>query len=93
MELIKNILFYTATISGSICIILLFLCAVYKCFCIFLDHCKNANVLRKCIQIYIKRNRPDIKIELENIDIAKNGIHRNKGGLNHECQRKVKKMQ
>lgn len=75
INIIKDILFWTATISGSICLILLLICLVFRCFCIFLDHMKNANVLRKCIMIYIKRNRPDIKVELENIDIKRQGIH------------------
>lgn len=75
INIIKDILFWTATISGSICLILLLICLVYRCFCIFLDHMKNANVLRKCMMIYIKRNRPDIKVELENIDIKRQGIH------------------
>ena len=39
---------------------------------------KNANVFRQCLMIYIHRKRPDIKIELEDIDIQKQGIHLNK---------------
>ena len=44
----------------------------------FLDNMKNANVFRQCLMIYIHRKRPDIKIELEDIDIQKQGIHLNK---------------
>jgi hypothetical protein len=45
---------------------------------IFIDNMKNANVFRKCLMIYIHRRRPDIKLELEDIDIKKQGIHLNK---------------
>lgn len=75
IEIIKNILFGIATISGSICLILLFLILVYRVVLIFIDNMKNANVFRKCLMIYIKRNRPDIKVELEDIDIKRQGIH------------------
>ena len=75
VEIIKNILFWIATISGSICLILLFLILVYRVILIFIDNMKNANVFRKCLMIYIKRNRPDIKVELEDIDIKRQGIH------------------
>lgn len=74
-ELIKDILFYTATISGSICIILLFLCAVFRVFCIFLDHCKIANVLKECLKIYIKQKNPTYKVEAENIDFTRQRVH------------------
>ena len=75
IDITKEILFGIATAIGSICIILLLICLLYRVFCIFLDHMKNANVLRKCIMIYIKRKRPDISLELEQIDIKKNGVH------------------
>lgn len=75
IEVIKNILFIITLIIGNLCLIMLLLCALYRCFCIFLDHMKNANVLRKCMMIYIKRKRPDIKLELEQIDIKRQGIH------------------
>lgn len=78
IEIIKNILFLVATISGSICLVLLFLVLVYRVVLIFIDNMKNANVFRKCLMIYIHRKRPDIKIELEDIDIQKQGIHLNK---------------
>ena len=77
-DIIKNILFYTATISGSICIVLLFLCATYRCFCIFLDHCKNANVLRQCLIIYINQKRPELNIKPEQIKFSKQRIYKNK---------------
>lgn len=76
IEIIKNILFIIALITGSICIIMLLLCALYRCFCVFLDHMKSADVLRKCMMIYIKRKRPDIKLELEQIDIKRQGINK-----------------
>lgn len=75
IEIIKNILFCFATISGSIILILLFLILLYKVILIFIDNMKSANIFRKCMMIYIKRNKPDIKIELEDIDIKRQGIH------------------
>lgn len=77
IEIIKNILFYIALISGSICTILALLILVYRVILIFIDNMKNANVFRQCLMIYIHRKRPDIKIELEDIDIKKQGIHLN----------------
>lgn len=71
IEIIKNILFWTAMISGSISLILLFLVLLYRVLLIFVGNMKNANVFRKCLMIYIHRNRPDIKIELEDIDTKK----------------------
>ena len=78
IEVIKNILFGVALISGSICTILLFLILLYRVILIFIDNMKNVNVFRQCLMIYIHRKRPDIKIELEDIDIHKQGIHLNK---------------
>ena len=78
IEIIQNILFGVALISGSICTILLFLILLYRVILIFIDNMKNANVFRKCLMIYIHRKRPDIKIKLEDIDIQKQGIHLNK---------------
>lgn len=76
IEIIKNILFGVAVISGSICTILLFLILLYRVILVFIDNMKNANVFRQCLMIYIHRKRPDIKIELEDIDMQ--GIHLNK---------------
>ena len=73
-DIIKNILYSVASISGSICLILLFLILVYRVVLIFIDNMKNANVFRKCLMIYIHRNRPDIKLQLEDIDIKRQGI-------------------
>lgn len=78
IEIIKNILFGVALVSGSIFTILLFLILLYRVILIFIDNMKNANVFRQCLMIYIHRKRPDIKIELEDIDIQKQGIHLNK---------------
>lgn len=78
IEIIKNILFGVALVSGSICTILLFLILLYRVILVFIDNIKNANVFRQCLMIYIHRKRPDIKIELEDIDIQKQGIHLNK---------------
>lgn len=78
IEVIKNILFLVALITGSICTILLFLILLYRVILVFIDNMKNANVFRQCLMIYIHRKRPDIKIELEDIDIQKQGIHLNK---------------
>ena len=78
IEIIKNILFGVALVSGSICTILLFLILLYRVILVFIDNMKNANVFRQCLMIYIHRKRPDIKIELEDIDIQKQGIRLNK---------------
>ncbi len=78
IEIIKNILYGVALVSGSICTILLFLILLYRVILVFIDNMKNANVFRQCLMIYIHRKRPDIKIELEDIDIQKQGIHLNK---------------
>lgn len=78
IETIKNILFGVALVSGSICTILLFLILLYRVILVFIDNMKHANVFRQCVMIYIHRKRPDIKIELEDIDIQKQGIHLNK---------------
>lgn len=78
IEIIKNILFGVALVSGSICTILLFLILLYRVILVFIDNMKNANVFRQCLMIYIHRKRPDIKIELEDINIQKQGIHLNK---------------
>ena len=75
IEIIKNILFGVAVISGSICTILLFLILLYRIILVFINNMRNANVFRQCLMIYIHRKRPDIKIELEDIDIQ--GIHLN----------------
>lgn len=78
IEMIKNILFGVALISGSICLILLFLILAYRVILVFIDNMKNANVFRQCLMIYIHRKRPDIKLELKDIDIQKQGVHLNK---------------
>lgn len=78
IEVIKNILFLVALITGSICTILLFLILLYRVILVFIDNMKNANVFRQCLMIYIHRKRPDIKLQLEDIDIQKQGIHLHK---------------
>lgn len=67
IEVIKNILFGVALISGSICTILLFLILLYRVILIFIEHMKNAEVIRQCLMIYIHRKRPDIKLQLEEL--------------------------
>lgn len=86
IEIIKNILFGVALISGSICTILLFLILLYRVILIFIDNMKNANVFRQCLMIYIHRKRPDIKLELEleDINIKKQGIHIERGVIHSE---------
>lgn len=82
IEVIKNILFGVALITGSICTILLFLILLYRVILVFIDHMKNAEVFRQCLMIYIHRKNPDIKLQLEDlkdIDIQKQGIHLHKG--------------
>lgn len=81
IEVIKNILFGVAVITGSICTILLFLILLYRVILIFIDNMKNADVFRQCMMIYIHRKRPDIKLQLKDlkdIDIQKQGIHLHK---------------
>lgn len=81
IEIIKNILFLVALITGSICTILLFLILSYRVILVFIDNMKNAEVFRQCLMIYIHRKNPDIKLQLEdlkNIDIQKQGIHLHK---------------
>lgn len=81
IEVIKNILFLVALITGSICTILLFLILLYRVILVFIDNMKNADVFRQCLMIYIHRKRPDIKLQLEDlkdIDIQKQGIHLHK---------------
>lgn len=46
IEVIKNILFGVALISGSICTILLFLILLYRVILVFIEHMKNVNVFR-----------------------------------------------
>lgn len=81
IEIIKNILFGVALISGSICTILLFLILLYRIILVFIDNMKNAEVFRQCLMIYIHRKNPNIKLQLEDlkdIDIQKQGIHLHK---------------
>lgn len=81
IEVIKNILFGVAVITGSICTVLLFLILLYRIILVFIDNMKNADVFRQCLMIYIHRKRPDIKLQLEDlkdIDIQKQGIHLHK---------------
>ena len=84
IEIIKDILFTIVLITGSLCVIMILLCALYRCFCIFLDHMKNANVLRKCMKKKKKRKRPDIKLELEQIDIKRQSIHLKKEEISND---------
>lgn len=78
IEVIKNILFGVAVITGSICTILLFLILLYRVILVFIDNMKNAEVFKQCMMIYIRRKKPDIKLQLEDIDIQKQGIHLHK---------------
>ena len=78
IEVIKNILFLAALIIGSICTILLFLILLYRVILVFIDNMKNAEVFRQCLMIYIHRKNPDIKLQLEDIDIQKQRIHLHK---------------
>ena len=82
IEVIKNILFGVAVITGSICTILLLLILLYRVILVFIDNMKNAEVFRQCLMIYIHRKRPDIKLQLEDlkdIDIQKQWIHLHRG--------------
>lgn len=81
IEVIKNILFLVALITGSICTILVFLILLYRVILVFIDNMKNAEVFRQCLMIYIHRKNPDIKLQLEDlkdIDIQKQGMHLHK---------------
>ena len=62
MELIKNILFYMAFISGSIGLITLLICGVIRLVCLLVDHLKIANTLRECLRIYIERKKQPVKL-------------------------------
>lgn len=57
IEVIKNILFLVALITGSICTILLFLILLYRVILVFIDNMKNAEVFRQCLMIYIHRKK------------------------------------
>lgn len=76
MEFIKEVLFYTALISGSIAFICLCISAIIRCVCILIDHLKVANVMREAIMLYIKTKRPSLEIKEENINISKSRIER-----------------
>ena len=71
MEFIKEVLFYTALISGSIAFICLCISATIRCVCILIDHLKVVNVMKEALQLYIKHKRPDLKIEDKDIKINK----------------------
>ena len=71
MEFIKEVLFYTALISGSIAFICLCISAIIRCVCILIDHLKVVNVMKEALQLYIKHKRPDLKIEDKDIKINK----------------------
>ena len=63
MELIKDILFYIALGTGSICLISLFVAITIRCILIMLDHLKVSNVLREALTLYIKTKRQRVKIK------------------------------
>lgn len=67
MEFIKEILFYTALISGSIAFICLCISAIIRCVCILIDHLKVVNVMKEALQLYIKHKKTDLKIEDKDI--------------------------
>lgn len=78
INILKEILFWIALTCGSVSLICLIFCGTWRCVCIFLDHCKNANMLRKIIKDYIK-NKTNYNIrEADIINLRKMGIERGK---------------
>lgn len=73
MTIIKEILFWSALILGTISLISIMSFVTWKCFCLFLDSCKNANMLRKIIKDYAQKYTCR-KITEENINLKKMGI-------------------
>lgn len=69
MEVIKDILFYMAVISGSLGLITLLICGVIKGICLLLDHLKVANTLREALALYIKTKNQDRRIEEKDIKV------------------------
>lgn len=57
-EIFKNILYYTALVSGSIMIISLFISGVIRCVIILLDHLDIAKILYDAISLYRQVNKP-----------------------------------
>lgn len=60
-EIIKNVLFIIAEISGTVMLISLFIICSIKLTCIALDHLKVGNMIREALVLYIKLKRPDLK--------------------------------
>ena len=56
-ELIKDILYYSVLISGSMIFICLLIAGLIRSFCLMLDHLKVANAMREALQLYIKEKR------------------------------------
>lgn len=73
METVKNILFWSALILGTISLISLMGFVTWRIFCLFLDSCKDADMLRKIIKDYANKHNCR-KITEENINLKKMGI-------------------
>ncbi len=76
-EIIKNVLFYLALISGSIMIICLLIAGIIKCCCILLDQLKVAKVIKEAIILYAKTKNQDLKIR--EVDLKKQRISKDRG--------------
>ena len=78
INILKEILFWIALICGSVSLICLILCGMWRCICLLIDHSKNANMLRIIIKDYIK-NKTNYSIrEADIINLKKMGIERRK---------------
>ncbi len=74
IEIIKNILYIAAVISGSISLISFFIIATIKMICFAIDSLKVGKIIRECLKIYLKQKRPDLNIKTEDINFTKERI-------------------
>lgn len=69
-EIIKEFLYYSSLICGSLTLISLSIVGTIKLFFMALDHLKMANTLRKAIRLYVQTNRPPVKKARANASVA-----------------------
>ena len=65
--LIKDILYYSVLISGSMILICLLVAGLIRSFCFMLDHLKVANTMREMIQLYIKTKQQEKTLQEKDI--------------------------
>ena len=70
-EIIKDILFYSALSCGSIFLLCLFGIIIVRMIGFLIDHLTVANVMKECLEIYIKQKNPVYKIKDEDIILKK----------------------